>query len=93
MVRELQSFGCTVHAHDPVADSGECQHEYGIALTPWDKLPKAEAIVAAVSHQEYLAMGIKKLTEKLKPSGVFADVKCAYDQATVAATGARLWRL
>ena len=93
VVRELQSFGCTVHAHDPVADSGECHHEYGIALTPWDKLPKAEAIVAAVSHQEYLGMGIQKLTEKLKPSGVFADVKCAYDQATVAATGARLWRL
>ena len=93
MVRELQSFGCTVHAHDPVADSGECHHEYGIALTPWDKLPKAEAIVAAVSHQEYLGMGIQKLAEKLKPSGVFADVKCAYDQAAVIATGARLWRL
>ncbi len=93
VVREFESYGCTVHAHDPIADSGECQHEYGIALTPWDKLPKAEAIVAAVSHQDYLDMGIAKLTQKLKPSGIFADVKCAYDPASVTAAGAILWRL
>ena len=93
VVRELEAYGCTVHAHDPIADNGECQHEYGIALTPWDKLPKAEAIVAAVSHQDYLDMGIAKLTQKLKPLGIFADVKCAYDPASVTAAGAILWRL
>ena len=93
VVRELQSFGCTVHAHDPIADSAECEHEYGIGLTPWDKLPKSEAIVAAVSHKDYLDMGLAKITSKLKPDGVFADVKCAYDPAAVIATGAKLWRL
>jgi UDP-N-acetyl-D-glucosamine/UDP-N-acetyl-D-galactosamine dehydrogenase len=93
VVRELQSFGCTVHAHDPIADSAECEHEYGIGLTTWDKLPKSEAIVAAVSHKDYLDMGLAKITSKLKPDGVFADVKCAYDPAAVIATGAKLWRL
>ena len=93
VVRELQSFGCTVHVHDPIADSGECQHEYGIGLTAWDKLPMAEAIVAAVAHKDYLDMGIAKIAQKLKPNGIFADVKCAYDPAAVTATGARLWRL
>ena len=93
VVRELQSYGCTVHAHDPIADSAECEHEYGIGLTPWDKLPKAEAVVAAVSHQDYVDMGIARIAELLKPSGIFVDVKSAYDPATVLATGARLWRL
>ena len=93
VVRELQSYGCTVHAHDPIADSGECELEYGIALAPWDKLPMSEAIVAAVPHKAYSDMGPAKLMTKLKPNGVFADVKCAYDPAAVTAAGARLWRL
>ena len=93
VVRELQDFGCTVHVHDPIADSDECNHEYGIGLTPWDKLPKAEAIVAAVAHKEYLDMGIAQIAAKLKPNGIFADVKCAYVPAEVTATGAKLWRL
>jgi len=44
VVRELQSFGANVQVHDPIADTAECQHEYGIALTPWDELPRAAAI-------------------------------------------------
>jgi len=93
VVRELQSFGAKVHVHDPLADSAECEHEYGLRLTEWEALPKACAIVAAVSHKEYLAMGVPALTAKLVKGGVFADVKCAYDPAAVEETGARLWRL
>jgi UDP-N-acetyl-D-galactosamine dehydrogenase len=93
VVRELQSFGCNVHAHDPIADSGECEHEYGIPLTPWDKLPKACAIIAAVAHADYKAMGLETILTKLQPGGIFADVKCAYDPAAITASGARLWRL
>lgn len=93
VVRELQSFGAKVHVHDPIADSAECEHEYGIGLTEWEALPKACAIVAAVSHQEYAAMGVPALTGKLVKGGVFSDVKCAYDPEAVKASGATLWRL
>lgn len=93
VVRELQSYGCKVHAHDPIADSEECRHEYGIALTPWDELPRASAIVAAVAHSDYKTIGLDKILSKLQPGGIFADVKCAYDQAAILASGARLWRL
>jgi len=56
LVKELQDFGCDVAVHDPIAESQEAEHEYGIRLTPWDQLPdNADAIVAAVSHAEYLA--------------------------------------
>ena len=53
MIRELQSFGCNVVVHDPVAESAEAQHEYGVSLTAWNELPRACAIVAAVAHHEY----------------------------------------
>jgi UDP-N-acetyl-D-galactosamine dehydrogenase len=93
VVRELQSFGAMVLVHDPIANSAECEHEYGVALTDWDALPPAAAIVAAVSHKEYAAMGVAGLVRKLAPGGVFADVKSAYDLAALQAAGVRPWRL
>jgi UDP-N-acetyl-D-galactosamine dehydrogenase len=82
-----------VHVHDPLADNEECQHEYGIGLTEWDALPQASAIIAAVAHQPYKQMGVSKLLGKLKPGGVFADVKSVYDPAAVTQAGHELWRL
>jgi len=93
VVRELQSYGCRVHIHDPLADSAECEHEYGVSLTPWEELPRGSALIAAVAHREYAALGPAKLVEKLVPGGIFADVKSAYDPDEVLATGAKLWRL
>ncbi len=93
VIRELQSYGVKVHVHDPLADSEECQHEYGIGLTEWDQLPQASAIIAAVAHQPYKQMGVSKLLGKLNPGGVFADVKSVYDPAVVAQAGHELWRL
>ncbi len=93
VVRELTSFGVRVWVHDPIADAGECQHEYGVALTPWAELPKAVAMVAAVSHTEYAQMGVDALAEKVVPGGLFADVKCTYPPAAVTGAGLRLWRL
>jgi UDP-N-acetyl-D-glucosamine/UDP-N-acetyl-D-galactosamine dehydrogenase len=93
VVRELQSFGCKVHVHDPIADSAECEHEYGVPLTAWDKLPRAKAVVAAVSHREYSAMGLEAILGKLEPRGVFTDVKSAYDRNALQAKGHVVWRL
>ncbi len=93
VVRELQSFGANVLIHDPIADAGECEHEYRVTLTPWADLPRAAAIVAAVSHREYLAMGVPALTERLLPRGVFTDVKSSYSIEELAGVGAMVWRL
>ncbi len=94
VVRELQDFGCEVTVHDPIAEPAEANHEYGISLTAWDHLPaQADAIVAAVSHREYLAMPLADILGRLKRGGVFADVKSAYSQELIRAAGYSLWRL
>lgn len=93
VIRELQSYGCRVHVHDPVAESSEAEHEYGVQLQPWEDLPKADAIVAAVAHQEYLSMPLTALLEKLSSGGVFSDVKSVYDPVALAAEGVVVWRL
>jgi len=93
VINELKSYGCTVHVHDPVAESAEAEHEFGVSLTAWDKLPRAAAIVGAVAHKQYSEMGVGQLCEKLVPNGVFADVKSFYDPAALEAAGASVWRL
>jgi len=94
LVRELKEFGCDVIVHDPLAESKEAEHEYGISLTPWDELPSnADAIVAAVSHSEYTEQPLEGLLAKLKPAGVFVDIKSAYSQVAIEAAGFTLWRL
>ena len=93
VVRELQSFGVNVVIHDPIANAAECEHEYGVTLTPWEELPVASAIVAAVSHAQYAKMGMATFAQRLVPGGVFADVKSAYDPAEVRRAGLQLWRL
>jgi UDP-N-acetyl-D-galactosamine dehydrogenase len=94
VVKELQEFGCEVSVHDPLAEPKEAMHEYGITLTEWNVLPKqADAIVAAVSHTEYISKPVTELLAKLKPGGVFIDIKSAYQQEVIEAAGYKLWRL
>ena len=93
IIRELKEYGMTVHVHDPHGESAEAEHEYGIALTAWDKLPAADALVLAVAHKEYLAMPLDTLLSKVALKGCVIDVKSALDRAVIAAKGITLWRL
>ena len=93
IIRELKSYGVNVSVHDPLASSAESEHEYGVALTAWDKLPKAHALVAAVSHKEYLSQGLNHLASVAVPGPVLIDVKSSYELADVKAAGMNGWRL
>ena len=93
IIRELQTYGVEVHVTDAQADPEEAMHEYGVKLVPWDQLPRADAIVAAVSHQEYASLSMEDLGKKLVKGGAFIDVKAAFSQPALAAAGYRVWRL
>jgi UDP-N-acetyl-D-galactosamine dehydrogenase len=68
-------------------------HEYGVTLTPWEELPRAHAVVAAVSHGEYKRRPVEDLIAKIAPNGLYMDVKCQADAAVLHAHGIRVWRL
>jgi len=93
VVHELASFGIVVHVHDPLADAEEAMHEYGVTLTPWEKLPRADAIVAAVAHRAFAQRPMDDLMGKLAPGGIYMDVKCQADAEALRARGAQVWRL
>ncbi len=93
VVRELERYGVQVHVHDAVAGPDEALHEYGVKLVPWDELPKAAAVVAAVSHAQYHELGVEAIAGKAQPGAVFVDVKSAFDPQRIGQVGMRLWRL
>jgi len=94
VVKELQDFGCEVHVHDHLAEPEQALNEYDITLCGWDQLPQnADAIIAAVSHAEYITQPVASLLAPLKSGGVFIDIKSAYLPEAITATGACLWRL
>ena len=93
VVRELQSFGAEVFVHDPVADPRETEREYGIRLTPWEELPRAAAVVAAVAHREFAQRPLEDMVAKIAPNGVYVDVKSQADAAALGELGIEVWRL
>jgi UDP-N-acetyl-D-galactosamine dehydrogenase len=93
VVRELESFGARVTVHDPIADPAEARHEYGVDLVPWEALPRAHALVAAVAHRDFARRPIDEMVAKLVPNGLYVDVKCQADAAALGDRGVRVWRL
>jgi UDP-N-acetyl-D-galactosamine dehydrogenase len=93
VVRELESYGVTVLVHDPVADAKDARREYSVDLYGWDDLPRADAIVAAVAHREFLERPFADFLAKVTPSGTFIDVKSSFDPQTLRAAGLTVWRL
>jgi UDP-N-acetyl-D-galactosamine dehydrogenase len=93
VINELKSYGIEVFVHDPWADPEEAMHEYGVRLFAWNELPRADAVVAAVSHQQLVALSTEDIQRKLIKGGCFIDVKAAFDQAALELAGIRVWRV
>lgn len=92
VIRELESFGINVLVHDPVADSDEAVAEYGMQLLPLNQLTDLDAVIAAVAHDQVVAMDMSCLIEK-GAAIPFMDVKSAFDQELLKASGFCVWRL
>ena len=93
VINELKSYGINVHVHDPVPDAAEARHEYGIELEPWDALPRADAVVVAVAHRQFVAMPLAYYLAKVVEHGCFIDVKSQFDMTALQGTGLTVWRL
>jgi UDP-N-acetyl-D-galactosamine dehydrogenase len=93
IIQELQSYGVEVNVTDPLAEADDAMREYGIRLIDWDELPRAEAIVAAVSHRDFAARSVSELASKLVEGGTFVDVKATFNAEALRAAGIRVWRL
>jgi UDP-N-acetyl-D-galactosamine dehydrogenase len=92
-VKELESFGVEVIVYDPVVKPQMAHSVYGIELIEWDDLPMVDAIIFAISHDEFMAMPIAQLTSKLRSHGCFIDIQSAISRTALEDSGFSVWRL
>ena len=75
IIHKFDTYHAKVDVYDPWVDARECEHEYGI--TPIKKLAnnQYDAIIIAVAHREFLAMGVGNIRKLGKNVHVLFDVK------------------
>jgi UDP-N-acetyl-D-galactosamine dehydrogenase len=75
IVEALRSYHAQVDVHDPWADAEECRCEYGIDLCKQPEAGRYDAVLIAVGHQQFAALGAEGIRAWCKPDGVVYDVK------------------
>ncbi|MBX0313286.1 nucleotide sugar dehydrogenase [Planococcus glaciei] len=76
VIRELQEYDIDVQVTDAEANANDGLREYGVSLIEMDDLEKADAVILAVPHREYVEKGWSNVQSLLKDrSGIVVDVK------------------
>jgi UDP-N-acetyl-D-galactosamine dehydrogenase len=94
IINELREYGVQVVVHDPIAESEEAVHEYGIKLVDLKQIKDVDGVILAVAHRSFLEMGLSELLMPLRDqkSGVLIDVKSIFDPSQVPSS-IKYWRL
>jgi UDP-N-acetyl-D-galactosamine dehydrogenase len=94
IVHELNDYGIEVLVHDPLADSKEAKHYYGLELVSMDMLKGVDAVVVAVMHKTYLQMGLKGIAQLCTNGApIVVDVKSAFSSSQAQEHNITYWQL
>ncbi len=83
IVAELSDYGIACDVYDPWASHEEARAEYGIDLIDRPVPGPYDAVIIAVAHREFLAMGAEQLRALGKSGAVLYDVKQILPRAAV----------
>ena len=83
IIDELKSYSANVDVYDPWASPHEAHEEYGVDLIGELRQGYYDAVIIAVSHQEFVAMGIDKIRALGKAESVVFDVKYLFPKDAV----------
>jgi UDP-N-acetyl-D-galactosamine dehydrogenase len=76
IIETLRGYSCRVDVHDPWVDPAEAAHEYGLATIDAPAPGAYDAVVLAVGHDQFRALGGQGVRDFGKPLSVVYDVKC-----------------
>jgi UDP-N-acetyl-D-galactosamine dehydrogenase len=108
IIEELRSYGVEPLVHDPMANTDETHHEYGINLIDLEGQESFDAVVYAVPHAAFESFDAKTFAalckgrdagrgtrdaENSKSLGVVIDVKSQLNRDAIEAEGLIYWAL
>lgn len=92
IVHALMEYDINVTVVDPYAEDWEVEKEYGFKLSK--EMPKADAVVVAVSHKQYRELTPADIRGMLKEGhNVLADIKGIVGKDASEEAGLLYWRL
>ena len=75
IVQELREYGAVAEVFDPWVSVPEAQHEYGITPVSQPQAGQYDAIILAVAHQQFKAMGAQAIRALGRAENVVYDLK------------------
>ena len=75
VVKELQEYQINVDVYDPWVNPEEVKQEYGIEIKEKPESGAYDAIILAVAHNEFKAMGAEEIRAFAQSENVFYDLK------------------
>ena len=75
IVHALHGYNAHVDVHDPWVNAAEARHEYGLVPVEQPAQGSYDAVVVAVGHRQFVAMGADGVRAFGKPASVVYDVK------------------
>lgn len=95
IILELKDYGVNVSVVDPIANKEEAIEEYGVELKELNEVENVDAIILAVSHEDYKKLDLVELKKKYKSTSeqILVDVKSVLDKKEAKSLGYKFWRL
>lgn len=97
IVIRLNEYGIEPLIVDPWASEQDAIHEYGVNLTPIEKIYNLDCLILAVAHNEFRQMSVERYLQFFRDmpnkEKVLVDVKGVLDKNILRKTGVRFWRL
>ena len=75
IVDALREYNAQVDVHDPWVDTAEAEHEYALRPVAKPEQGVYDAVIIAVAHQQFVALGAQGIRAFGKPESVLYDVK------------------
>ena len=81
LIRGLEEYNAQIEVWDPWADAEEARHEFGLEIEASEPARgRYDAVVMAVGHREFAAMGAKRVRAFGRPGAVFFDLKGVFEK-------------
>lgn len=79
LCNSLRCYGINLQVSDPLADSVQAKHEYGITLVDPIMFKSLDMLILAVPHNESVQFVYEKIEELVLTDGVVCDLHSALD--------------
>ncbi|QGR74846.1 Vi polysaccharide biosynthesis UDP-N-acetylglucosamine C-6 dehydrogenase TviB [Acinetobacter lwoffii] len=81
IVHELQEYHIQADVYDPWVDASEAEHEYSITPVQILENGQYDAVILAVAHEQFKAMGVEAIRALGKANHVLYDLKYVLSQS------------